>query len=66
MQTQRQTSSKISWSLFTLELDRDDAVFNGNNVDVSSIGDQIRPHVFENKVDVFSREVELVGGVEAR
>lgn len=49
-----------------MELDRDDAVFNGNNVDVSSIGDQIRPHVFENKVDVFSREVELVGGVEAR
>ena len=46
----------------TLKLERDDAVLNGYNVDVSPVGDQVRTHVLENQIDIFRGKLKLVGG----
>lgn len=50
----------------TLEFEGNNAVFDGHNVDVSTISKQVRPNILENQVHVLSSELEFLGGVESR
>lgn len=42
----------------TLEFERNDTVFNRDNVDVPTVGDKERPNIFEDKVDVLRSQIE--------
>lgn len=48
-----------------MKLERDDPVFNGDNVNVTPIGDEVRADFFQNQIHVLPGELELVGGVKA-
>ena len=50
----------------TLEFERNDAVLDGHDVDVSAVGDEVGAHVVENQVNVGNSEFILLGGVESR